>query len=106
MSRHQSDAPDRHSPSAPPASPHVEAHRSVHDDPSLVVQFGVAAGVVAAVGVLSYPAAAVAVVALAAAVGVVTTAVGRAVDRAAAREASVRVPGADVEVTVARSSGE
>ncbi|QIB74105.1 hypothetical protein GL213_09230 [Halogeometricum borinquense] len=105
MSHQHSDAPDRHSPSAPLTAPHTEASRR-RADPSTAVQLGIVVGFVAALVVASYPVAVTASVAIVTAIGMVTTAVGRAIDRAAARETTVRVPGAGVEVTVAHSSSE
>ncbi|SFR42517.1 hypothetical protein [Halogeometricum limi] len=105
MSRHTSDEHDstrtHHIPRA--MSPETRAARDARDAPAAVVQVGLAAGIVAAVVVASFPAVAATGVA-AVVVGMAVTTVGRAVHRAAERETTVRVPGAGVEVTVARSS--
>ncbi|MDS0292919.1 hypothetical protein [Halogeometricum luteum] len=101
MSRKRSDDSDRSS-SLSLVAPSVY-RRSPRDAPPLTVQAGFVGLVVAGVAVLSYPVAAVAAAVGVAVVGLLVTAAGRAVRRAAAREATLRVPLAGVEVTVARS---
>ena len=101
MSRKRSDDSDRRSPLSLVA-PRVY-RRSPRDAPPLTVQVGFLGVVIAGVAVLSYPVAAVAAAVTIAVVGLLATAASRAVRRAAARETTLRVPLAGVEVTVARS---
>ena len=96
--------PDSNRSSSPSlVAPRVH-RRPPGDAPPLTLQAGFVVALVASVVVLSYPVAAAAAVAAAAVVGLLVTAAGRAVRRAAAREATVRVPLVGVEVTVARSA--
>jgi hypothetical protein len=101
MSRKRSDDSDRSS-SLSLVAPRVY-RGSPRDAPPLTAQAGFIGVVVAGIVVLSYPVAAAVAVVTAAVVGLLVTAAGRAVRRAAAREATLRVPLAGVEVTVARS---
>ncbi|MDS0298701.1 hypothetical protein NDI76_08095 [Halogeometricum sp. S1BR25-6] len=101
MSRKRSDDSNRRS-SLPLVAPRVY-RRSPRDAPPLTVQAGFLGVIVAGVVVLSYPVAAAAAAVAAVVVGLLVTLAGRAVQRAAARETTVRVPLAGVEVTVARS---
>ncbi|ELZ26086.1 hypothetical protein C474_20336 [Halogeometricum pallidum JCM 14848] len=102
MSRKPSDDSHRNRSSPSLVAPRVY-RRAPCDAPPLTVQVGFLGVVVAGVVVLSYPAAAAAAAVTAAVVGLLVTAAGRAVRRAAVRETTVRVPLAGVELTVARS---
>jgi hypothetical protein len=105
MSRPRTDDTNR---SRPPVVRSTLGHHSrpAEDSPPLAVQVGLVAAIVATVVVASYPVVTASAVAVAVFLGVLTTAVGRSLHVAAARETTVRVPGSSVEVTLAHSSSE